>query len=71
MANGWTLERRKRQSELIRQWRPWEQATGPRSEEGKARSALRGYKGGQRAMLRELGRALRAQDRNRRTLLDP
>ena len=30
MAKGWTPERRARQAELIRSWRPWEQSTGPR-----------------------------------------
>jgi hypothetical protein len=33
---------------------------------GKARSAQRGYKGGTRALLRELGRLLREQDDQRR-----
>jgi DNA invertase Pin-like site-specific DNA recombinase len=37
-SNGWTPERRKRQSEIIRQFRPWERATGPRTPEGKARA---------------------------------
>lgn len=32
----WTLEERQRQSALIRQWKPWEQSTGPRTEAGKA-----------------------------------
>jgi hypothetical protein len=41
-CNGWTPERRKRQSELIRQFRPWEWATGPRTPEGKARAAKNG-----------------------------
>ena len=36
MANGWTPERRARQAELIRQWRPWEKSTGPKTEAGKA-----------------------------------
>jgi len=61
MANGWTLERRQRQAALIRHWRPWEQSTGPRTEAGKQASARRGYKGGTREMLRQLGRALREQ----------
>jgi len=43
------------------QWRPWEKSTGPKSEEGKARSAMRGFKGGHRAMMRELARVLRQQ----------
>ena len=57
--NGWTLERRKRQSEMIKSWLPWEKSTGPKTEEGKRVSASRGYKGGSRKMLRELSRALR------------
>ncbi len=58
MANGWTPERRAKQAALIRTWRPWEQSTGPRSAEGKARTARNGFKGGHRAALRELARAL-------------
>jgi hypothetical protein len=49
MANGWTEERRKRQSELIRTWKPWEQSTGAKTDEGKARSSLNGLKHGLRA----------------------
>lgn len=45
-ARIWTDEQRKRQSEAIRQWKPWAQSTGPRSEEGKATAARNGYKGG-------------------------
>lgn len=61
--NGWTVERKKRQSEMIKLWRPWERSTGPRTEDGKEASARRGYKGGFREMLREVGRALREQRR--------
>jgi len=61
MANGWTPERRARQSELIRQWKPWEQSTGPRTAESKSRVARNAYKGGLRPMLRELARALNEQ----------
>lgn len=59
MANGWTPERRKRQSELIHRWRPWERSTGPRTPEGKARMALNPYRGGTALLLRELARVLR------------
>jgi hypothetical protein len=65
MANGWTPERRARQAALIHTWRPWERSTGPRSNEGKARTARNGFKGGHRAKLREimkrLNKALRQQ----------
>ena len=58
-------ERKARQSALIRIWKPWERATGPRTTEGKARPARNGDKGGawqiERDMLRALGRALKAQ----------
>ena len=63
MNNGWTLERRKRQAELIKNWRPWEKSTGPRTEKGKQASAQRGYKGGERKMLREFAQVLRKQKR--------
>lgn len=61
MANGWTLERRARQAELIRQWRPWERATGPRTPEGKAKVARNPYRGGTWRLLSDLARALRDQ----------
>lgn len=61
MANGWTLERRQRQAALIRTWRPWEQSTGPRSDDGKAVAARNPWKGGVRQRLREVADALRAQ----------
>ena len=56
-----TPEHRAMRAELIRRWKPWEKSTGPKSPEGKARSAMRGFKGGTREMLRELGRMLREQ----------
>ena len=40
MANGWTEERRARQSALIRTWQPWTRSTGPRTAEGMATSSL-------------------------------
>ncbi len=36
MANGWTPERRARQAELIRTWKPWEKSSGPKTVDGKA-----------------------------------
>jgi hypothetical protein len=35
-ANGWTPERRARQAELIRKWKPWEKSTGPKTDVGRA-----------------------------------
>ncbi|WP_298159792.1 hypothetical protein [Ferrovum sp.] len=32
---AWTPERKARQSALIHSWRPWEQSTGPKTDEGK------------------------------------
>lgn len=60
-VKGWSAARRARQAEAIRQWKPWEKSTGPKSEEGKRQSAMRGYKGGTRDLLRELARLLREQ----------
>lgn len=70
MANGWTPERRARQAELIRQWQPWKQSTGPRSPEGKAAAARNARKGGVRPLLRDLARELRELQKAQRRMLD-
>ena len=57
----WTPEARQRQSELIRSWKPWERSTGPKSPEGKAVVSQNGYRGGTRALLRELAKLLKEQ----------
>ena len=57
MTNGWSAERRARQAALIRTWRPWEQSTGPRTAEGKARTARNGFKGGHLREMRALSKA--------------
>lgn len=61
MPPKWTPERRQRQSELVRQWKPWEKSTGPRSPDGKARISRNAWKGGQRPELRELARMVNAE----------
>ena len=61
MANGWTPERRARQAELIRTWRPWEKATGPTSAEGKAVVARNAFAGGFEPAMRVLRAELRRQ----------
>jgi DNA invertase Pin-like site-specific DNA recombinase len=48
-CNGWTPQRRKQQAQRIREFRPWERATGPRTAKGKARSAKNGLSGGGRS----------------------
>jgi hypothetical protein len=58
MANGWTPERKARQAALIREWRPWEQSTGPRSAEGKSTVSRNAWQGGARAALCEVAQAL-------------
>lgn len=52
--NGWTAERRARQAELIRTWKPWEKSTGAKTPEGKARVSQNAYKGNPRKQLMEL-----------------
>lgn len=59
MANGWTPERRAKQSAAIRQWQPWERSTGPRTAAGKARVSRNAWKGGTRDALRLLAKLLR------------
>jgi len=48
MSNGWTPERRARQSERIKQWQPWKQSTGPKTDVGKAASSENAFKHGMR-----------------------
>ena len=69
MANGWTPERRARQAALIRTWKPWKHATGPRTNEGKARMARSGFKGGHWLKLRELTKAMNELLRQQRKQL--
>lgn len=41
----WTSEARKRQSQLIQKWKPWEHSTGPKTAEGKEISKMNAFKG--------------------------
>jgi hypothetical protein len=67
--SGWTLERRKKQSEAIRQWKPWNQSTGAKSIEGKQRVGRNAYKGGHRSKLREIIKMVNAEVRASRELI--
>ena len=70
MASSWTPERKLRQAEKIRTWKPWQQATGPRTPDGKATTAKNAYKGGHWLMLRELSRMVNAEVRETRELAE-
>lgn len=70
MVNGWTLERRRRQAELIKRWKPWEQSTGPHTSDGKATVSRNAYKGGHRLRLRELSQLVNAEVKASRDLVD-
>ena len=61
MASSWTPERKLRQAEKIRTWKPWEKATGPCTPDGKAKASRNAYKGGHWLMLRELSRVVNAE----------
>jgi hypothetical protein len=55
VMKGWTAERRAACSDRIRQHKPWEHSTGPRSVAGKARSSRNPVGRGRRQLLdREL-----------------
>ena len=70
MASSWTPERKLRQAEKIRTWKPWQQATGPRTPDGKAKASRNAYKGGHWLMLRELSRLVNAEVRQARELTE-
>lgn len=70
MRNGWTSERRARQAEAIRKWRPWEKSTGPKTTEGKAKCSQNGFKGARRQQARELMRTLSELLKDQRDALD-
>lgn len=56
-----TPENRKLRAKLIRRWKPWEKSTGPRTDEGKAKSAGNSRKHGARSKQAiESGKLVRA-----------
>ena len=68
-ATGWTPERRKKQSEAIRQWKPWNQSTGAKSLEGKAVVSRNAWKGGHGATIRQITKELNDVIRDQRNLI--
>lgn len=57
-ARKWTAEQRQKQAELIRQWSPWTESTGPQSFAGKRTSSRNADKGGLRTRLRTLSKEI-------------
>jgi hypothetical protein len=55
---SWTTERRAKQSQAIRQWKPWAKSTGAKTPEGKAVVSRNAFKGGHRPHLRQLAKDL-------------
>jgi hypothetical protein len=43
---SWTPERKKKQSQAIKEWKPWEKSTGPKTPAGKAISSQNSLKHG-------------------------
>ena len=67
MVKGWTLERRKRQAEQIRQWQPWAKSTGPKTKQGKLIASQNSRKNGLHSReMRKLKTILVLQQRNLR-----
>lgn len=67
--NGWTPERRKAQSQAIQRWKPWQQSTGAKTPEGKAKVAKNAFKGGFWADLKALKKQTNALLREQRDIL--
>lgn len=68
-ARKWTQEQRQQQKEAIQHWKPWEQSTGPRTPDGKAKSARNAWKGGYWVALRKLEKQLNQLMREQRRLI--
>ena len=60
-SSAWTPERRAKQAENIRRWKPWASSTGPTTPEGKAITSRNAYKGAHREYVRSHQRVMRAK----------
>ena len=65
----WSPESRQKQAEAIRKWNPWTRSTGPRTEEGRARSSRNAWKGGLRASLGTYRDVLRQIEHSTRSMI--
>jgi hypothetical protein len=66
----WTSERRAKQSQAIRQWKPWSKSTGAKTHEGKAVVSRNAFKGGHRPYLRQLAKDLAEELQYTQRLVD-
>jgi hypothetical protein len=67
---SWTPERRAKQSQAIRQWKPWDKSTGAKTPEGKAVVSRNAFKGGHRPYLRQLAKDLAEELQYTQRLVD-
>jgi len=67
---SWTPERRAKQSQAIRQWKPWAKSTGAKTPEGKAVVSRNAFKGGHRPHLRQLAKDLAEELQYTQRLVD-
>lgn len=65
MSNwGWTEERKAKQAQWMRENRPWEKSTGPKTDAGKDAAKYNAFKHGARcAALAALLKTLKAQEK--------
>lgn len=68
VKSAWTAERRAKQAVAIHRWKPWANSTGPKSEEGKQRSARNGLAGESRMGGAGLLRLIRKKVRDGHTV---
>ena len=55
---------------LIRTWKPWAQASGPRTPEGKAKASRNAWSGGRWLKMRELTKMVNSEIRQARELVE-
>ena len=67
MPKEWSEDSRKRQGEAIKEHKPWEQSTGPKSFAGKERSSLNADKG--KTPLRDIQRMITMVHKERLKML--
>ena len=65
----WSPESRQKQAEAIRKWSPWTKSTGPRTDDGRARSSRNAWKGGLRASLGTYRDVLRQIEQSTRSVI--